>query len=124
MASIHREIEIAARPDAVWDALRDVGAIHKRLAPGFVTDVRLEPGPSGGAALAVSFPGVRTPRDASRLAGNLEQLPIRVRQRRIGPRPFASSAGSDLSHTVDHHVFELLVSLRCGPLLEMTANRD
>lgn len=28
----------------MWDALRDVGAIHRRLAPGFVTDVRLEDG--------------------------------------------------------------------------------
>lgn len=44
MASIHREIIIAARPDAVWDALRDVGAVHQRLAPGFVTDVRMEEG--------------------------------------------------------------------------------
>lgn len=44
MASIHREIVIDAPPAAVWDALRDVGAIHRRLAPGFVTDVRLEDG--------------------------------------------------------------------------------
>ena len=44
MASIHREITIDASPEAVWDALRDVGAIHRRLAPGFVTDVRLEDG--------------------------------------------------------------------------------
>jgi carbon monoxide dehydrogenase subunit G len=44
MATIHREITLHASPDAVWDALRDVGAIHRRLAPGFVTDVRLEPG--------------------------------------------------------------------------------
>ena len=44
MASIHREIVIEAAPEAVWDALRDVGAIHRRLAPGFVTDVRLEDG--------------------------------------------------------------------------------
>ena len=28
----------------VWDALADVGALHTRLAPGFVTDCRLEPG--------------------------------------------------------------------------------
>ena len=42
MASIRREISIDARPEAVWDALRDVGAIHRRLAPGFVTDVRLD----------------------------------------------------------------------------------
>jgi carbon monoxide dehydrogenase subunit G len=44
VASIHREVLIAARPEAVWDALRDVGAIHRRLAPGFVTDVRMEEG--------------------------------------------------------------------------------
>jgi len=44
VASVHREVIIEARPDDVWDALRDVGAIHTRLAPGFVTDVRLEDG--------------------------------------------------------------------------------
>ena len=44
MASIHREVVLEVRPEAVWDALRDVGAIHRRLAPGFVTDVRLEDG--------------------------------------------------------------------------------
>jgi carbon monoxide dehydrogenase subunit G len=44
MASIHREILIDEKPEHVWEALRDVGAIHTRLAPGFVTDVRLEPG--------------------------------------------------------------------------------
>jgi carbon monoxide dehydrogenase subunit G len=44
MASIHREIVINAPSDTVWDALRDVGALHQRLAPGFVTDVRLEEG--------------------------------------------------------------------------------
>ena len=26
----------------MWDALRDVGALHTRLVPGFVTDTRLE----------------------------------------------------------------------------------
>jgi hypothetical protein len=35
---------IDADPAGVWDALRDVGALHTRLAPGFVTDVRLEDG--------------------------------------------------------------------------------
>jgi len=44
VASIHREVLIAAPPEAVWDALRDVGALHQRLAPGFVTDVRMEEG--------------------------------------------------------------------------------
>jgi carbon monoxide dehydrogenase subunit G len=50
MASIHREVLIDASPAAVWDALRDVGALHTRLAIGFVKDVRLEPG-----ARVVSF---------------------------------------------------------------------
>jgi hypothetical protein len=44
MASIHREVLIDAPPHFVWSALRDVGAIHTRLAPGFVTDVKLEDG--------------------------------------------------------------------------------
>ena len=42
MASIHKEIIIDARPEDVWDALRDFGALHTRLVPGFVTDTRLD----------------------------------------------------------------------------------
>lgn len=44
MAAIRKEMLIEARPEAVWDALRDVGALHTRLVPGFVVDTRLEPG--------------------------------------------------------------------------------
>ena len=44
MASIRKEVLINARTEKVWDALRDVGAIHTRLARGFVTDVKLEDG--------------------------------------------------------------------------------
>jgi carbon monoxide dehydrogenase subunit G len=44
MASIRREMLIEARPADVWDAIRDVGALHERLVPGFVVDTRLEPG--------------------------------------------------------------------------------
>ena len=44
MASIRREIHIHARPETAWSALRDVGALHTRLVPGFVTDTRLEKG--------------------------------------------------------------------------------
>ena len=42
MASIRREIRLAARAEDVWDAVRDVGNIHKRLCPGFLTDCRME----------------------------------------------------------------------------------
>jgi carbon monoxide dehydrogenase subunit G len=44
MATIRREIAIEARAEEVWAAVRDVGAVHERLAPGFVVDTRLEPG--------------------------------------------------------------------------------
>lgn len=44
MASIRKAIATRARPNQVWAALRDVGALHTRLVPGFVTDTRLEPG--------------------------------------------------------------------------------
>ena len=44
MASIHREVFVETGPDLVWDAIRDVGAVHERLAPGFVVDTRLEEG--------------------------------------------------------------------------------
>jgi Polyketide cyclase / dehydrase and lipid transport len=52
MASIHKEIAIEVAPELVWDAVRDVGAIHERLAPGFVVDTKLE---DGGAARVVTF---------------------------------------------------------------------
>jgi uncharacterized protein YndB with AHSA1/START domain len=42
MASIHKEMYVDAAPDDVWAAFRDVGAIHTRLARGFVTDTKLE----------------------------------------------------------------------------------
>jgi hypothetical protein len=42
VASLHKEIIIEARPESVWDAVRDIGALHTRLVPGFVVDTKLE----------------------------------------------------------------------------------
>ncbi len=42
MASIHQEARIEARPEDAWDALRDVGNIHRRLCPGFLADCRMD----------------------------------------------------------------------------------
>jgi len=44
MASIHKEILLGSDPAAVWDVVRDVGAVHTRFAPGFVVDVVMEDG--------------------------------------------------------------------------------
>jgi carbon monoxide dehydrogenase subunit G len=50
MATIQKEIEIQASPEQVWDALRDVAALHSRLAAGFVVDTTME-----GSARVVTF---------------------------------------------------------------------
>ena len=50
MASIHKEVRLDAAPADVWAAIRDVGAVHRRLAPGFVTDTRMD-----GDARVVTF---------------------------------------------------------------------
>jgi carbon monoxide dehydrogenase subunit G len=38
---IRHEFTVDASPDKVWDAIRDVGAVHTRLARGFVTGCKL-----------------------------------------------------------------------------------
>ena len=52
MASIHKDVPIAAPAHQVWDALRDFGALHTRLVPGFVRETKLD-----GEARIVSFAG-------------------------------------------------------------------
>ena len=50
MASIHKDVPIRAPANHVWDAVRDFGALHTRLVPGFVLATHLE-----GEARIVSF---------------------------------------------------------------------
>lgn len=44
MASIRKQIVTIASAGEVWEALRDIGALHTRLVPGFVVETKLEPG--------------------------------------------------------------------------------
>jgi hypothetical protein len=44
MGTIRSELKTRAPASEVWSAIRDIGAVHTRLAPGFVTDTKLEPG--------------------------------------------------------------------------------
>jgi hypothetical protein len=50
MASVRKEILTSASAENVWAAIRDVGALHTRLVPGFVVDTKLE-----GNARIVTF---------------------------------------------------------------------
>jgi hypothetical protein len=42
MASIEHEIQVDLEVERVWDAMADIGRIHERLVPGFVTGCRME----------------------------------------------------------------------------------
>ena len=42
MATIHKEFRVEAPVEDVWAAIRDIGAVHSRLAQKFVVDTRLE----------------------------------------------------------------------------------
>ena len=51
MATIYKEFIVEADTAKVWDALRDFGAVHTRLAPGFLTSCELD----GQGARILSF---------------------------------------------------------------------
>ena len=53
MASVRRQIQIDAPAASVWDAIRDFGAVHERVVPGFVVDCRLD----GDARVVTFFTG-------------------------------------------------------------------
>jgi uncharacterized protein YndB with AHSA1/START domain len=79
MASITKQVLIDAPPDAVWDALRDFGAVDQQLAPGFVVDSRLE----GDARVVTFFNGavarellVDVDDDARRLVYSVVESPL------------------------------------------------
>jgi carbon monoxide dehydrogenase subunit G len=79
MASIRREIVIDAPPETVWAAVRDVGAVHERLARGFVTDVRLD-----GDARIVTFANGVTVRE---LIVDIDDAARRVAYAVVGGQP-------------------------------------
>ncbi len=52
MTTLRHTIDVTASAEAAWDAVRDFGALHTRLVPGFVTACSLE---DGGAVRALTF---------------------------------------------------------------------
>jgi carbon monoxide dehydrogenase subunit G len=44
MATLCKQIALNAPAATVWAALRDFEAVHRRVAPGFLTDLRMESG--------------------------------------------------------------------------------
>ncbi len=50
MASVTKQVMIDAPAAHVWEAMRDVANVHKRVVPGFVKDCRMD-----GGARIVTF---------------------------------------------------------------------
>ncbi len=42
MATLREEVRVETSAERVWDAARDLGALHTRLVPGFVTGTVLD----------------------------------------------------------------------------------
>lgn len=54
MATLRKEIPVAAAATPVWSALRTFGAVHTRVAPGFLTRLEMD----GGDRLVTFFNGL------------------------------------------------------------------
>lgn len=96
MASIRKEIEIEARPEDVWDAVRDVGALHDRLVPGFVVSTELVP----GARIVTFFNGavarellVDCDDEARRLVWSIVEGPLGITHHNASAQVFPDGQG-------------------------------
>jgi Polyketide cyclase / dehydrase and lipid transport len=97
MASITKQVVIDAPPDEVWDALRDFGAVHERLAPGFVVDSRHD----DGARIVTFFNGatarevlVAIDDDARRLVYSVVESPLHSTHDNSSAQVVAADGGS------------------------------
>lgn len=54
MASNRRDFPLDAAADKVWAAVRDFGQVHTKVAPGFLTDLKMD----GGDRIVTFFNGM------------------------------------------------------------------
>src|SRR5882724_4028537 len=102
MAILHNSVLIDVAPDAIWDAVRDVGALHTRLVPGFVVSTKLD-----GDARIVTFgnglvarePIISIEDERKRLAWSAEGG--RTKHYNAVLQVFAQGSGSRVEWTTD-----------------------
>jgi carbon monoxide dehydrogenase subunit G len=75
MASIRKEILIDASPEHVWDAIRDFGAVHERVVPGFVVDTRLDGDDRDDEARRLVYSAVDSPIGATHYNASVQVFP-------------------------------------------------
>jgi carbon monoxide dehydrogenase subunit G len=120
MASIRKEVSIQASPEHVWDAIRDVNAVHRRLAMGFVLDVRRD-----GDVRVVTFANGAVARElivdvddkARRLAYSVVESPLQMTHHHATMEVFRE--GADASRIVwIADVWPNAAVERVGPMME------
>lgn len=119
MASIHQEIVLDLAPEAAWDAVRDAGAVHRRLAPALFSATHLDGDVrvctlTGGGELRELIVDVD---DAvRRIAYAVVESPMPIRHHHSSMQVLADGGGSRLVWITDVLPDEL-----AGPLGEMLA---
>jgi len=104
MASISKEIVTRANPNAVWDAIRDIGALHTRLVPGFVTATELIPGGrrvTFGSGLVVNEPIIDSDDERRRLAWTATGGGLALQHYNASVQVFPHEHGSRVVWTAD-----------------------
>jgi carbon monoxide dehydrogenase subunit G len=79
MGSICKEILTKAAIEDVWSAISDIGALHTRLVPGFVTATRVEPGArivTFGSGIVLREPIITVDDNARRVVWSAEGGPF------------------------------------------------
>ena len=119
MASVRKEIVTSAAPHLVWDAIRDLGALHTRLVPGFVVNTRLEPDAGArvvtfGNGMVIREPIVTVDDAERRLVWGAEGGPLTHYNGAV--QVFAEGAGSRVVWTADFLPHEAAGTV--GPMIE------
>ena len=125
MATIRRSIPTTRPAAEVWAAVADLGAIHERLAAGFVTDTELD-----GDTRVVTFDGgvvaqeliVSVDHDRRRLAYSVIDSPLGMRHHHATFEVVDDGSGSRLEWVVDLSpdaaapAMEAMVDLGCAAM--------
>ena len=104
MASIAKEIVTTASVEAAWDAIRDVGALHTRLVPGFVVATELIPGGrrvTFGNGLVVDEPIIDSNDELHRLAWTAVSDVMPLTHYNSSVQVFERDGGSRIVWTAD-----------------------
>lgn len=91
MPSIRKEFHVDAAASQVWDTFRDIGAVATRLAPGFVTECRLD----GPDARIVTF--------ANGVVARERIVDVDDKARRLA---YSATGGSLAHHNASFQVFD------------------